>query len=77
MYVCMYVCMYLPAPPPPVPLVAFPGWVGGRMQVKVFSVARCPTGPHPSLAHAAVKHAKQLVSSAQVCLNRMSVKTLP
>ena len=67
----------LPAPLPPVPLLAFPGWVGGRMQVKKFSVVRCPTGPHPFLAHAAVKHAKQLVSSAQVCLNRMSMKTLP
>ena len=35
------------------------------MQVKNFSVVRCPTGPHPFLAHAAVKHVKQLALSAQ------------
>ena len=51
--------------PPRVPLLAFPGWVGGRVQVKNLSVVRCPTGPHPFLAHAAVKHVKQLALSAQ------------
>jgi len=34
-----------------------------------FSVARCPIGPHPPLACAAVEHAKQLVEPARFWWN--------